>query len=197
MLTYWFLFIGIVTASAVVWLVWEFFRMQREARQWEREMIERYGHVPTISELMERSWISDLELARRKVAAAQRARRQRRTSKVAELSRYHKALDILPGYVYLLRDTAGMYKIGLSKDVPSRVRNIQRRHPRPITIVHTVASKYTHHLEHALHHRFHHRHAYGEWFHLSADDAAFVCGLADNLDREAIAALWPPAPPVA
>ena len=195
MLTYWLIFVAVVTVGAASWMAWDFYHMRREWRDLERRMNEQYGYVPTVTDLMNRAQVSRLELSRRHAAARQQSQTRRRGGKARELSRHHRALDILPGYVYLLRDEAGLYKIGLAKDVPTRVKNIQRRHAYKINVVHTVACEYTHLLEHALHHRFEHRHAYGEWFRLSNADATFITSLSDNLDREAIAAIWSPAPP--
>ena len=73
------------------------------------------------------------------------------------------------GYVYLLHHD-GLYKIGRSKDVPSRRRRIGVQMPHEVTVIHSIQSNDSVRLEEQLHDMYANKRMNGEWFALSAED---------------------------
>ena len=71
------------------------------------------------------------------------------------------------GYVYVVH-CAGAYKIGVSVDPDSRVKNLCA--PYPITYVFKIYTEDMYGLEKELHERYAHLHTNGEWFLLSEED---------------------------
>lgn len=74
-------------------------------------------------------------------------------------------------YVYLLKvSSEGIYKIGVSRNVERRVKQLQTGNPEPIEIVKTFLSQYPYKIENVLHRRYRLNHVQGECFYLSKDD---------------------------
>lgn len=74
-------------------------------------------------------------------------------------------------YVYLLKvSSEGIYKIGVSKDVNKRVKQLQTGNPEPIEIIKTFLSKYPYKIESILHRRYNYKHVQGECFYLEQKD---------------------------
>ena len=74
-------------------------------------------------------------------------------------------------YVYLLKVSSdGIYKIGVSKDVKKRVKQLQTGNPEPIEIVKTFLSQYPFKIESVLHRRYRLNHVYGECYYLDKKD---------------------------
>jgi len=83
----------------------------------------------------------------------------------------------LPGKVYLLY--AGQYyKIGLTTNkIETRIKDIQRNTPWPITVVKVVETDDCAGLEAELHERFKERRVAGEWFALEEDEVNYIKAL--------------------
>jgi hypothetical protein len=64
----------------------------------------------------------------------------------------------------------GVYKIGVSKNVEKRVKQLQTGNPETIEIVDTFLSDYPYKIENVLHRRYKHRNIRGECFSLSLDE---------------------------
>lgn len=74
-------------------------------------------------------------------------------------------------YVYILRVSSdGIYKIGVSKNVEKRVKQLQTGNPEPIEIVKTFLSEYPYKVESVMHRRFNRNHVQGECYYLSEQD---------------------------
>lgn len=81
------------------------------------------------------------------------------------------------GYVYLLKG-GGYYKIGLSRNVYRRWREVSPKLPFEVEIVCTIATDDMHKLETTLHKRFADKRENGEWFKLDDSDVEYVLELA-------------------
>lgn len=77
-----------------------------------------------------------------------------------------------PGtYVYFVRRNDGRIKIGFSKDVGRRKRDLESA-AGPLELLLTLPGDYV--LEQALHNKFKASHAHGEWFNPSADLLEYI-----------------------
>lgn len=75
------------------------------------------------------------------------------------------------GYVYLLKvSNEGIYKIGVSKNVEKRVKQLQTGNPEEIEIIKKFLSKYPYKVESVLHRRYNYKLAHGECFYLEQKD---------------------------
>lgn len=70
-----------------------------------------------------------------------------------------------PGYVYIMR-AGGRYKIGVSRDVESRLRSIATASPFPVSLVYAEQSPDPYGLERDIHQRLADHRVHGEWFEL-------------------------------
>lgn len=87
-----------------------------------------------------------------------------------------------PGYIYLVGG-GNNYKIGKSKDVPSRLRSFLQL-PFKTRLIHTIPTSDMVWAENYLHRVFAHCRLNGEWFDLTPADIDWICGLtALNPDR--------------
>lgn len=86
------------------------------------------------------------------------------------------------GYIYLLYSEYG-YKIGKSKDIPTRMRTFGLQLPFPTELIHTIQTNDMAWAEEYLHAAFAHGRINGEWFNLSADEVARICK-TDTLNPE-------------
>ncbi|MCM1221537.1 MAG: GIY-YIG nuclease family protein [Lachnospiraceae bacterium] len=74
-------------------------------------------------------------------------------------------------YVYILKVSPdGVYKIGVSKDVEKRVKQLQTGNPESIEIVKKFLSNYPYKIESVMHRRFQYNHVQGECYYLSEHD---------------------------
>lgn len=79
-----------------------------------------------------------------------------------------------PGYVYLLHGN-GHYKIGKTKSISRRFREVGLKLPFPVEIEDYIRCDDMDSVEAEWHSRFKDKRLHGEWFNLSAEDvAAFV-----------------------
>lgn len=81
------------------------------------------------------------------------------------------------GYVYLIKSTAGYYKIGSSRSVQNRVRQLQCGNPEPLMLLHQFPSADAQQDEFSLHAKFAERRVRNEWFALTAADIESICAL--------------------
>lgn len=81
------------------------------------------------------------------------------------------------GYIYLITSKDGLYKIGLSKDVMSRIKTLGVTLPFEIEPIHTIKTDDMVGLEKELHSRFESKRIRGEWFALETDDVEYIKSL--------------------
>jgi Meiotically Up-regulated Gene 113 (MUG113) protein len=87
-----------------------------------------------------------------------------------------------PGYIYLVGGN-DVYKIGKSKDVPSRLRSFLQL-PFKTRLIHAIPTSDMVWAETYLHRTFAHCRLNGEWFDLAPHEVEWICGLtALNPDR--------------
>jgi hypothetical protein len=87
-----------------------------------------------------------------------------------------------PGYIYLVGGN-NVYKIGKTKDIPSRLRSFLQL-PFRTRLVHAIPTSDMVWAENYLHRVFAHCRLNGEWFDLAPADVDWICGLtALNPDR--------------
>ena len=75
----------------------------------------------------------------------------------------------VPGRVYLLKADNGLYKIGYSKNVQARIKQIQKNTPHSIEIVCSIETDEVRMLEGKLHDKYRAALTKYEWFLLSPD----------------------------
>ena len=74
-------------------------------------------------------------------------------------------------YVYILKVSSdGIYKVGVSKNVEKRVKQLQTGNPEKIEIVKTFLSDYPYKIESVLHRSYQRNHVQGECYYLSEKD---------------------------
>lgn len=101
------------------------------------------------------------------------------------------ALPLRPrvtGHVYILRSEAGQYKVGCSRELQRRIGGIAASLPFSVDLVHSIKTDDMERLERGLHTVYSsaQRRINGEWFHLSADDIAYLIGLGSELEESEI-----------
>jgi len=79
------------------------------------------------------------------------------------------------GYVYLIQSTSGYCKIGSSRSVSDRARQLQCANPEPLTLIHQFPSANAQQDEFVLHTRFADKRVRNEWFALTDEDIAHIC----------------------
>lgn len=83
-----------------------------------------------------------------------------------------------PGYVYLLKNMEGTYKIGKAKNPEDRLKTFTVKLPFRVEYTCIIPSHDMAELERDLHDLFKHKRVNGEWFNLDPDDVEFIKGLA-------------------
>lgn len=73
----------------------------------------------------------------------------------------------MKGFVYLLKIPEGIYKIGVSKNVDKRIKQLQTGNTEEITLVEKFESNYPYKVESSLHRRYNYDNIKGEWFYLT------------------------------
>ncbi len=91
--------------------------------------------------------------------------------------------DLLPGYVYLMKDTEGWYKIGMSDDPDRRLKAISRKH-KGAKLLHTIPADQMDKAEIALQDKYRSKHIRGDWFSLSGDDIAAIQSITEYENGE-------------
>lgn len=78
-----------------------------------------------------------------------------------------------PGYVYLMKDASGLYKIGATAHLEKRIEQIKSTNPT-IQLVRFAESEDPMSLERRLHHHFSEKRDHGEWFRLDESDVVEI-----------------------
>lgn len=79
------------------------------------------------------------------------------------------------GYVYLIQSATGYCKIGSSRSVPNRMRQLQCANPETLTLLHQFPSVNAQHDEVLLHAKFVDRRVRSEWFALTDEEITHIC----------------------
>jgi hypothetical protein len=82
-----------------------------------------------------------------------------------------------PGYIYILESRYG-YKIGKTKDLPTRMHFFGVKLPFETGLVHAILSSNITRAESALHSAYADRRIDGEWFALSDNDLSELCDMS-------------------
>lgn len=96
------------------------------------------------------------------------------------IDRYNEEMTTWPkpvfepvsAYVYLIKGRGGLYKIGMTGSLETRMSALRSQWKTEIEIIHTVFSKTAHDLEYSLHQYFRDKAVGNEWFHFSDEDVA-------------------------
>ena len=89
-----------------------------------------------------------------------------------------------PRFVYLIKATNGLIKIGIAKNVAQRLRQLDNMSPVPLELLHTIETKNARELEGELHERFALKRVRGEWFSLANPDILWVLNLHTGKNRK-------------
>jgi hypothetical protein len=81
------------------------------------------------------------------------------------------------GYVYLVRSGTGHCKIGSSKNVATRIRQLQCANPENLVLLHQFPSVNAKEDELGLHKKFAQKRIRNEWFALTYEDIESICGI--------------------
>lgn len=73
-------------------------------------------------------------------------------------------------YVYILKTSDNIYKIGVTKDVDKRIKQLQTGSTEKITLVDKFLSEYPFKLESYFHYKYKDNKVNGEWFYLSEEN---------------------------
>lgn len=72
--------------------------------------------------------------------------------------------------IYLIRAYDGKCKIGITKNIDKRIRQLQTGNPEILTIQSQYLSEIASKIESVLHRMYRHKKISGEWFSLDIDD---------------------------
>lgn len=82
------------------------------------------------------------------------------------------------GFIYLAKAENGLYKIGLTSDLKTRIRAIQNGNLLKVELVHTITTKDMLRAEKTLHARFAKQRSKREWFALTLQDVDDIKSIA-------------------
>ena len=85
-----------------------------------------------------------------------------------------------PGNVYILEGDFGWYKIGSSKNLKSRVKQIGREMTFNVKLYYTVETNNMHDLEMHLHKYYKEKRIWNEWFRLDENDLMTAAMIMDT-----------------
>ncbi len=76
-------------------------------------------------------------------------------------------------FIYVIGPASGHQKIGISKDVKTRLKSLQTGHPEKLIIHHTepVNPKIVKIMEKTIHRELNHKKKKGEWFSMTPQEA--------------------------
>lgn len=86
------------------------------------------------------------------------------------------------GYIYLIRASTGHHKIGSSRSVQARLKQLQCANPQPLVLLHQFPSANAQRDESALHDQYSHRRVGNEWFALTESDVARIVSISGQDD---------------
>lgn len=144
---------------------------KRAWKSWEEAEQTRNTLYVWKLELLERSRALD------KREADLRRRERQASNELQKPQKHARKPQPKEGYVYLLHG-GGAFKIGKAQDPSKRIRQLEIALPYPVQTVATVPTDDARALESKLHKRFKDKRLNGEWFDLSAQDVAYIKGLA-------------------
>lgn len=85
------------------------------------------------------------------------------------------------GYVYLIEDfNNNIYKIGVTKDLKKRLRNLQTGNSNQISIKYTYETEYPFRIEQMLHNKFKEYKELNEWYNLPKEIVNNFYGYCDQ-----------------
>jgi hypothetical protein len=83
------------------------------------------------------------------------------------------------GFIYLVRNgETNRYKIGISKDVPSRLNTLQTGNPEKLSLIRAFPAIDALELEQELHNYYAAQRVVGEWFVLTERDVEYFLSIA-------------------
>ncbi len=90
-------------------------------------------------------------------------------------------------YIYLIRCSENsFYKIGISKNVEQRLKQIQTSSPDKVYLVHKYESSYASKIERALHNFYKSYHRNNEWFELSLNEEVEFLDMCSSIEANLI-----------
>ncbi len=90
-------------------------------------------------------------------------------------------------YIYLIRCAENnFYKIGISKNVEQRLKQIQTSVPDKVYLVNKYESQYAYKIEKALHNFFKLYHRNNEWFELSISEEIKFLDMCSSIEDNII-----------
>lgn len=75
-----------------------------------------------------------------------------------------------PGFIYFLRADNGLYKIGKTKVLDRRIKQLGIKLPYKLELIHAVGTDEMHYIEKDYHRRYAQKRIRGEWFALTDED---------------------------
>ena len=81
------------------------------------------------------------------------------------------------GFVYLLKADNGFYKIGRTKSLDDRIKQLEIASPHELELILVIETDNCRNIEESLHLRFDDKRSRGEWFELSEADVEYIKGL--------------------
>lgn len=97
---------------------------------------------------------------------------------------YFDSLDKNEGYVYVIGDTYGNYKIGLSNNFEKRLNSYRTAMPNEPEVIAVIKTKDMSGLEKLLHKKYNDRHLKNEWFRLTKLDLDYLKKLESGANHE-------------
>lgn len=86
------------------------------------------------------------------------------------------------GLIYLVKSERGLYKIGYTRNMSSRLSYLRKESSVGISLIYAFESTNVREDEAALHKRYAHRRIYSEWFELAEDEVDEFCSIASSED---------------
>jgi predicted GIY-YIG superfamily endonuclease len=97
---------------------------------------------------------------------------------------YYDKLEDNEGCVYVVGDTYGNYKIGLSNDFEKRLTSYRTAMPNEPEVIVVIKTKNMVDLEKKLHKKYKDRHIKNEWFRLTESDLEYLKSLESGAVHE-------------
>jgi predicted GIY-YIG superfamily endonuclease len=97
---------------------------------------------------------------------------------------YYGTLENGEGWVYIIGDTYGNYKIGLTNDLEKRLNSYRTSMPNEPEIIAVIQTKDMQSLEKQLHIKYKDRHIKNEWFRLTNSDLLYLKSLEGSAVHE-------------
>ncbi len=89
-------------------------------------------------------------------------------------------------FVYLIRATNGLVKIGITSDIEHRFRTLNAGSPLELKLLGCIESGNVQELEKELHTRFSDKNVRHEWFNLSFEDVSYIKGNHNFIETEIV-----------